>query len=351
MLFTRFPSIILSSFLLFIPVVSAQQPISRLRGFEMIWGGLLRPVEQRTNADIFRDLPRDAPGAIAVLYAESRGLIDEAGQFHPHDPLTLSDALVWLFRTRNIADAGDFSPQTLSGFLVRYPVAFIGNSASLGQGITEEQLAQLIQETDEQLRDEVHEVSLYSEKFHGKGTAFGEQFDMHDHTAAHKFLPHNTLIRVTNTGNGKSVIVRINDRGPYVKGRDMDLSLAAFEMIESRSRGVLHATFERLGDVTMVPACTGRSPRAQRIDRTTVLLPGVPHAMNVGGSITLSSHSPFVVRSVLYPDGTVSRFEQWQMPDESFEMKVGMEGHYGFRLSSKNGRTRTLWTEVMECGR
>ena len=81
---------------------------------------------------------------------------------------------------------------------------------------------------DQKLRDEVHEVSLYGEQFHGDGTAFGEKFDMYALTAAHRSFPHNTLVKVTNVENEKTVTVRINDRGPYVEGRDMDLSVAAF---------------------------------------------------------------------------------------------------------------------------
>ncbi len=69
--------------------------------------------------------------------------------------------------------------------------------------------------------------SYYGEKFHGRPTANGETFNMEKLTAAHKTLPFGTKLRVTNEDNEKSVIVRINDRGPFVKGRDLDLSKAA----------------------------------------------------------------------------------------------------------------------------
>jgi rare lipoprotein A (peptidoglycan hydrolase) len=120
-----------------------------------------------------------------------------------------------------------------------------------GTSITSEELLSLMRALDTKLATEEHEASLYSEKFHGKGTAFGETFDMYALTAAHRTFPYNTLVKVTNTQNGKSVIVRINDRGPYVKGRDMDLSLAAFTTIAERSQGKIRATFERLGDVNL----------------------------------------------------------------------------------------------------
>ncbi|MBC8175425.1 MAG: septal ring lytic transglycosylase RlpA family protein [Candidatus Marinimicrobia bacterium] len=70
-------------------------------------------------------------------------------------------------------------------------------------------------------------ASYYAEDFHGKLTANGEVYDMYGLTAAHKTLPLNTIIRVTNLENDKSLILRINDRGPYVKGRILDCSYGA----------------------------------------------------------------------------------------------------------------------------
>jgi len=69
--------------------------------------------------------------------------------------------------------------------------------------------------------------SYYAEDFHGKLTANGEIYDMYGLTAAHKTLPLNTIVRVTNLDNNKSLILRINDRGPYVKGRILDCSYGA----------------------------------------------------------------------------------------------------------------------------
>ncbi|MBO5825650.1 MAG: septal ring lytic transglycosylase RlpA family protein [Treponema sp.] len=70
-------------------------------------------------------------------------------------------------------------------------------------------------------------ASYYAEKFHGKRTSNGEIFNMNDLTCAHKSLPFNTILKVTNLSNGKSVQVRVNDRGPFVAGREIDLSKAA----------------------------------------------------------------------------------------------------------------------------
>jgi rare lipoprotein A len=75
-------------------------------------------------------------------------------------------------------------------------------------------------------------------------TASGERFDKHKMTAAHRTLPLGTLVRVTNTRNGKSVVVRINDRGPYGHGRIIDLSEAAARKLDMIDDGVAPVTLE-----------------------------------------------------------------------------------------------------------
>ena len=81
-------------------------------------------------------------------------------------------------------------------------------------------------------------------------TANGEQFDKHDLTAAHKTLPFGTLLKVTRVKTGKSVVVRINDRGPFIKGRTVDLSLAAAREIGlTRKVGVTKVTLEVVGKI------------------------------------------------------------------------------------------------------
>ena len=70
-------------------------------------------------------------------------------------------------------------------------------------------------------------ASYYAEDFHGKRTSNGERFNMNDYTCAHKSLPFDTILRVTNLANGKTCEVRVNDRGPFVASREIDLSKAA----------------------------------------------------------------------------------------------------------------------------
>jgi rare lipoprotein A len=91
--------------------------------------------------------------------------------------------------------------------------------------------------------------SYYGSKFHGRKTANGETFDMYKLSAAHRELPFETLIKVTNIKNNKSVIVHINDRGPFVAGRILDLSYGAAKKIDMLDDGVAEVNIEilRLG--------------------------------------------------------------------------------------------------------
>ena len=80
-------------------------------------------------------------------------------------------------------------------------------------------------------------ASWYGPNFHGKLTANGERYDMNAFTAAHRTLPFNTLLRVDNVENGKSVMVRVNDRGPYIPNRIIDLSRKAAEELDMIGSG------------------------------------------------------------------------------------------------------------------
>ena len=84
----------------------------------------------------------------------------------------------------------------------------------------------------------IGEASWYGPKFHGRTTASGEPFDMNRMTAAHRTLPFGTRVRVINEETGRSVVVRVNDRGPFAGSRIIDLSRAAAEKIGLRSQGV-----------------------------------------------------------------------------------------------------------------
>jgi rare lipoprotein A len=93
------------------------------------------------------------------------------------------------------------------------------------------------------------QASWYGNPFHGRRASNGETYDMYKLTAAHRTLPFETMVRVTNLNNGKSTVVRITDRGPFVGNRIIDLSLAAARQIESVGPGVVPVRLEVLGNV------------------------------------------------------------------------------------------------------
>lgn len=96
----------------------------------------------------------------------------------------------------------------------------------------------------EPFKKNVH-ASYYHDKFNGRRTASGQKFNNNLYTAAHKKLKFGTKLRVTNVVNGASVIVTVNDRGPFVKGRELDLSKKAFmEIAKNKNRGFLNVDVE-----------------------------------------------------------------------------------------------------------
>lgn len=92
-------------------------------------------------------------------------------------------------------------------------------------------------------------ASWYGPDFHGKKTSSQEIYNMYDLTAAHKSLPFGTYVMVTNLENGKSVQVRINDRGPFVRGRIIDLSYAAARVLGMVGQGVIRVRIEVLNRI------------------------------------------------------------------------------------------------------
>jgi len=349
------PVLIIAAFLVSTFPVSAfaADSVSRRDGFVLIWRSTSRPAE-KTNEQPYADVPKGDAGHVEITFAKARGLLDDSQEnFYPDSPMTPSDALRWILRTRSVEPIGANGDRILSKIPEQDQVPVLAEHYDIsydaeGQAMTREQLFSLMREVDDKLQAEVHEVSFYSEKFHGKGTAFGEGFDMWAMTAAHRTFPGNTLVKVTNVENGKSVTVRINDRGPYVQGRDMDLSLGSFTTIAERSKGKIMATFERLGDANQVLRC--HDDRYQRrIVKDVVLDPGIPHNFALGGTLKLTSASAFVIRDIIYPDGTHTGTETWLTDGEPFYLEPSVTGLYRFMMGTKTGRIREMRMEVLDC--
>ena len=108
-------------------------------------------------------------------------------------------------------------------------------------------------------------ASFYAEAFHGKKTSNGELFSMYSMTCAHKMLPFNTVIKVTNLSNGKTAQVRVNDRGPFVKNREIDLSKAAAIQLDMLKSGTTKVRLEivSLGPYNKLSQQTGKKACAK----------------------------------------------------------------------------------------
>lgn len=120
-------------------------------------------------------------------------------------------------------------------------------------------------------------ASWYGEDFHGWMTANGEIYDMEALTAAHRTLPLGTVILVTNVENGKQVRVRINDRGPYLYGRVLDLSLAGARALDMVDSGVAAVQIEVVGDQSVVLVLS--------VDLLPIPIPPAAMTADVGDSI------------------------------------------------------------------
>ena len=166
--------------------------------------------------------------------------------------------------------------------------------------------------------EEVGLASWYGAQFNGRPTASGERFDMNALTAAHKTLPLPGLVEVTNLANGRSVVLRVNDRGPFVDNRIIDLSRGAAEALDMMGRGV--------GEVRV--RYLGRAPRtgggqalhaASRSDRSRRTPP-------------VESARDYWVQAVSYADPLAARLSADGLGEKAVVRPVEVEGRRLYRV-------------------
>jgi rare lipoprotein A len=165
-------------------------------------------------------------------------------------------------------------------------------------------------------------ASWYGAPFHGRHASNGEIYDMYKLTAAHRTLPFETMVRVTNLNNGKSTVVRIIDRGPFVDNRIIDLSLAAAREVEAVGAGVVPVRVEVLGSVdptsgffTVQIGAFRERENAERLrDRLSV------------------SYSPVFIQQYDSPDGVFYRVRVGRISGEDAAHQFGeqLRGREGF---------------------
>jgi rare lipoprotein A len=160
-------------------------------------------------------------------------------------------------------------------------------------------------------------ASWYGAPFHGRQASNGEIYDMNKLTAAHRTLPFNTMVRVTNLNNGKSTTVRITDRGPFVDNRIIDLSYAAAREIESVGPGVVPVRLEILSAIdptvgfftVQIGAFRDRANAERLRDRLS------------------SSYSPVAIQSFESPNGSYYRVHVGKVSGEDAAKKLGEQLH------------------------
>lgn len=332
-------------FFLPLQVFAAENSVTRRDGYLLIWQSILRPIEDTKSS--FDDIKDGDIGAAEIRYGKRRGILNDEPLFRPDEALQLRDALLWIFRTRNVRELPDMKTEDLPDIISKYPITQMNRP--LEGRVTSEEILTMMQTLDGMLRKEVHEVSFYGDEFQGQGTAFGEKFDKNALTAAHRSFPSNTLVKVTNVENGKSVVVRINDRGPYVDGRDMDLSEAAFKKISDKG-GVLRATFERLGDQDLAAPCGEKSQQYQvRITKDVRLFRGVPHSFVSGKQLVLQSSRTFLVIGIDFPDGQKLRVQDFVFTGEKYRFTPDTDGVYTFHFGDAFGHSRAMSMDVESC--
>jgi rare lipoprotein A len=160
------------------------------------------------------------------------------------------------------------------------------------------------------------EASWYGAPFHGRQASNGEIYDMNKLTAAHRTLPFETMVRVTNQKNGKSAIVRITDRGPFVNNRIIDLSYAAARQIESIGPGVVPVRIEVLS--------TASDPEAGFFTIQVGSFRDQANAERLRARLT-PSYSPIFIKRYGAGDGAFYRVHVGKVSGEEAAEKFGEE--------------------------
>lgn len=209
----------------------------------------------------FSDTPASAWYTNYISAAKVEGIVNgfPDGSFKPTQSITLAESLKILFESLGdiefLEDNSEhlYNDTSESDWFVDYTAyaaskgivnIYSTNTMNPNQDMTRGYLAEVIYRTLTSDKYLFGKATYYGSALHGNNTASGEVFDMYAMTAAHKTLPLGTMVEVTNLANGKSIEVKINDRGPYGPGRIIDLSEAAFGKIAAYSTGVINTQVE-----------------------------------------------------------------------------------------------------------
>ncbi|MFH0820227.1 MAG: septal ring lytic transglycosylase RlpA family protein [Candidatus Peregrinibacteria bacterium] len=255
------------------------QPVNRAEAVKLVLlGSDIFAPEIDNGTELFPDVMPGVWYDKFVAKAKNLGVIrgdSETGFFRPGDTVNLAEVLKIILETNTIvaktpnsnpyldvpADAW-FGPYFAYAKLAKLLDQTSDENVNPASAVNRGMLAELMYRLSRAPKaDEYGKASYYAGRFHGKTTASGDVFDASNLTAAHRTYPFGTWLKVTNTENGKSVTVRVNDRGPYGNSeRIVDLSKAAFESIASLSRGVIFVTIEVTEAPSETPAPSNPTP-------------------------------------------------------------------------------------------
>lgn len=210
----------------------------------------------------FTDTPLDSWYTNYLIKAAEKGIIDgyPDGSFKPGNDINLAETLKIFFES--LAEDIDYSKTEeflyddtpLNEWFTKYTAfaaskgiinIYASNTVNPSQIVSRGYLAEIIYRYMKSLEGyEFGKATWYGAAVQGNGTASGETFDKDKFTAAHKYLPFGAIVEVINLANGKTVEVKINDRGPYGHGRVLDLSSSAFSQIASLGSGIIDVQYK-----------------------------------------------------------------------------------------------------------
>lgn len=212
----------------------------------------------------FPDVPVDEWFTKYVTKGKELGIVkgDDKGNFIPSRNVSKAEALAMLYRSNKINIKNTISKKSFDDvenfawFAPYFGQAkkdglIVGKNAEPQKKLTRGELSQLTYDffkNDWNQNKMIGRASYYSDKFEGNLTSNGEFFSNEKFTVAHRDLPFNTKLKVTNKDNLKQVIVRVNDRGPFAKNKIIDLSQSAFKRIGNLSQGVVNVSLEVVDD-------------------------------------------------------------------------------------------------------
>jgi rare lipoprotein A len=175
-------------------------------------------------------------------------------------------------------------------------------------------------------------ASWYGEDFHGRLTANGEVFDLGGISAAHPTLPLPSYVRVTNFANGRSLVVRVNDRGPYHADRLIDLSVRAAQLLGFHGRGTSWVRVEYLG----------RAPMEGSDDRVLAATLRQDRPAPAPGSVKFAARAPFAPRDETLPPTHTAKFAGIPPGDSSPEIVGSRAMSYAAPLNGRDGTDQYL---------